>query len=221
MSVDMEFIRILIARTVLSPARKIGGSYLYTMRAASEYAAIDTIQAFLGIYGQFWIWHYPLIYRVRGSAPDGSSPRDCAVLFKQWRIISKSLHYSPVFYSRENFSSCSRWELSTRRVYWVVLWTTHTTYPKWVTRILSSFSLSVVLTVGLHESRHQWRVLLPRVTFPENLKRFELFADDLTRHWPWVSYVIETRGPFPERKGLFFRGRDHAPLFTRVVGGDG
>ena len=36
MSVDMEHIRIPIAWTVLSPARKIGGSYLCTMRAASE-----------------------------------------------------------------------------------------------------------------------------------------------------------------------------------------
>ena len=104
MSVDTELIRIVVARTVLSPARKIGGSYLCTMRATSEYVAIDTIQAFLGIYGQFWIWHYPLIYKVRGSAPEGSSPRDCAVLFKQWRIISKSLHYSPVSCLREIFS---------------------------------------------------------------------------------------------------------------------
>ena len=56
---------------------------------------------------------------------------------------------------------------------------------------------------------------------PDNLKRFECFADDLTRHWLWVPDVIETRGPFPERKDLFLRGRDHVPLFTRVVGGDG
>ena len=52
MSVDMELVRMIVARTVLSPARKIGGSYLCTMHAASEYVAIDTIQAFLGIYGQ-------------------------------------------------------------------------------------------------------------------------------------------------------------------------
>ena len=56
---------------------------------------------------------------------------------------------------------------------------------------------------------------------PDNLKRFECFADDLTRHWLWAPYVIETRGPFSERKGLFFRGRDHVPLFTRIVGGNG
>ena len=48
--------------------------------------------------------NFELIYRVRGSAPDGSSPRDCAVLFKQWRIISKSLHYSPVSCLREKNS---------------------------------------------------------------------------------------------------------------------
>ena len=99
------------------------------------------------------------------------------------------------------------------------LWTTHATYSKWVTRLFVDFPLSNVLTVGMHESRHQWHILLPQVTFPDNLQRFELLADDLTRHWPWVPYVIETRGPFPEWKGLFFRGRDHAPLFTRVVGG--
>ena len=51
MSVDMELIRMIIARTVLSPARKIGGSYLCTMRAASVHVAIDTIQVFLGVYG--------------------------------------------------------------------------------------------------------------------------------------------------------------------------
>ena len=43
--------------------------------------------------GNFEFWHYPLIYRVRDSAPDGSSPRDCAVLFEQWRIISKSFAF--------------------------------------------------------------------------------------------------------------------------------
>ena len=88
MSVDTELIRIIVARTVLSPARKIGGSYLCTMRAASEHGATDAVQAFLLCCGPFNFKHYPLINRVRDSAPDGSSPRDCAVLFEQWRIIS-------------------------------------------------------------------------------------------------------------------------------------
>ena len=52
MSVDIEYIRLPVALTVLSLARKIGGSYLCTMCAASEYVAIESIQAFLGIYGQ-------------------------------------------------------------------------------------------------------------------------------------------------------------------------
>ena len=51
MSVDMELVRMIVARTVLSPARKIGGSYLCTMHAASEHVAIDIIQVFLGFYG--------------------------------------------------------------------------------------------------------------------------------------------------------------------------
>ena len=50
MSVDMELVRILVARTVLSPARKIGGSYLCTMRAASEHIATVAVQAFLHCY---------------------------------------------------------------------------------------------------------------------------------------------------------------------------
>ena len=53
MSVDTELIRIVVARTVLSPAQKIGGSYLCTMRAASEYVATDVVQAFLLWYEQF------------------------------------------------------------------------------------------------------------------------------------------------------------------------
>ena len=53
MSVDMELIRMIVARTVLSPARKIGGSYLCTMHAASEHVATAAVQAFLRFYGQF------------------------------------------------------------------------------------------------------------------------------------------------------------------------
>ena len=53
MSVDMELIRMIVARTVLSPARTIGGSYLCTMRAASEHVATDAVQVFLGFYVQF------------------------------------------------------------------------------------------------------------------------------------------------------------------------
>ena len=53
MSVDMELIKIIVARTVLSPARKIDGSYLCTMRAASEYIATGAVQAFLGFYEYF------------------------------------------------------------------------------------------------------------------------------------------------------------------------
>ena len=53
MSANMELMRIIVARTVLGPARKIGGSYLCTMRAASEHIATDAVQAFLGFYGQF------------------------------------------------------------------------------------------------------------------------------------------------------------------------
>ena len=47
MSADTKSIRIDLAGTVLSPARKFGGSYLCTMHAASEHVAIDIIQAFL------------------------------------------------------------------------------------------------------------------------------------------------------------------------------
>ena len=59
MSVDMELVRMIVARTVLSPARKIGGSYLCTMHAASEHVAIDIIQAFLSFYEQFEILELP------------------------------------------------------------------------------------------------------------------------------------------------------------------
>ena len=41
MSADTESIRIDVAGTVLSAARKFGGSYLCTMRAASEILATD------------------------------------------------------------------------------------------------------------------------------------------------------------------------------------
>ena len=41
MSADTESIRIDVAGAVLSPARKFGGSYLCTMRAASEVFAAD------------------------------------------------------------------------------------------------------------------------------------------------------------------------------------
>ena len=44
-------------------------------------------------------------------------------------------------------------------------------------------------------------------------EKIRVLAGDLTRHRLWVPYIIETRGPFPEWKGLFFR--------DRVVGGDG
>ena len=30
---------------------------------------------------------------------------------------------------------------------------------------------------------------------------------------------MDARVPLPKTEGLFFRDRDHAPLFTRVVGG--
>ena len=41
MSADTESIRIDVAGTVLSPSRKFGGSYLCTLRAASEVFATD------------------------------------------------------------------------------------------------------------------------------------------------------------------------------------
>ena len=44
MSADTESIRIDVAGTVLSPARKFGGSYLCTMRATSEVFAMDEIR---------------------------------------------------------------------------------------------------------------------------------------------------------------------------------
>ena len=43
---------------------------------------------------------------------------------------------------------------------------------------------------------------------------------DVTRHCMWVLAVSGTRGPFLTGKADF-QGRDHIPLFTRVVGGDG
>ena len=45
-SADTESIRIDVAGTVLSPARKFGGSYLCTMRAASEVFAADATRGF-------------------------------------------------------------------------------------------------------------------------------------------------------------------------------
>ena len=95
MSADTVHIRIHVTGTVLSPAQKIGGSYLYTMRAASEHVATGAVQAFLYCYVcNFRNGHHPPINRVRDSAPDGSSPRDCTILFKQWRIISKVLLFT-------------------------------------------------------------------------------------------------------------------------------
>ena len=46
MSADTESIRIDVAGTVLSPARKFGGSYLCTMRAASEVFATDATREY-------------------------------------------------------------------------------------------------------------------------------------------------------------------------------
>jgi len=46
MSADTENIRIDVAGTVLSPARKFGGSYLCTMRAASEVSAADATREY-------------------------------------------------------------------------------------------------------------------------------------------------------------------------------
>ena len=95
MSFDTVLIRVIVARTVLSPAQKIGGFYLCTMRAASKHIATDAIRAFLLLSCmKFKDRHYSLFDRVCDSAPDGSSPQDYALLFKQWRTISKLLLFT-------------------------------------------------------------------------------------------------------------------------------
>ena len=48
MSADTESIKIDVAGTVLSTARKFGGSYLCTMRAASEIFATDAAREYFG-----------------------------------------------------------------------------------------------------------------------------------------------------------------------------
>ena len=83
MSADTESIRIDVAGTVLSPARKFGGSYLRTMRATSEVFAMDATRECFEYdfaYELSRTFCRPLFYRVRDSAPDGSSPRDYDVL---------------------------------------------------------------------------------------------------------------------------------------------
>ena len=91
MRVDMLLVRIHVARMVLSPTRKICGSYLCTLRAVSESVATGVLRAFLFLICMYLKnGHYSLFDRVHDSAPDGSGPRDCVVLFKKWRIISKS-----------------------------------------------------------------------------------------------------------------------------------
>ena len=116
------------------------------------------------------------------------------------------------------------------------LWTTHTTYPKWVTSLFSAFSLSVVLIVGLRESRHQWRFLLLFIissdrsslwasssvtsfasssTLSDSFEKIRVFAGDLTRHWLWVLDVKETRGLFRTGKA-YFSGDMIMSLFLRA-----
>jgi len=49
----------------------------------------------------------PLFYRVRDSAPDGSSPRDCALLLAMEDNLKI---FYPAHFSQRNFLIRSRWE---------------------------------------------------------------------------------------------------------------
>ena len=49
----------------------------------------------------------PLFYRVRDSAPDGSSPRDCALLLAMEDNLKI---FYPAHFSQRIFLICSRWE---------------------------------------------------------------------------------------------------------------
>ena len=96
MSADTESIRIDVAGTVLSPARKFGGSYLCTMRAASEVFATDATRE---------CFEYDFVYELSRSfcrltlgrysigcataLPMGVAP-EIVLYCLQWRIISKS-----------------------------------------------------------------------------------------------------------------------------------
>ena len=92
MSIDTEILRIHVAGMFLSLARKFGGYYLCTKHATSEIFAMGATREFCE-YDFVIFWTVldescplssdilPLFYRVRDSAPDGSSPRDCVVLF--------------------------------------------------------------------------------------------------------------------------------------------
>ena len=107
MSADTKSIRIDVAGTVLSPARKFGGSYLCTMRAASEIFAADATRKF---FEYDFVYELNrsfrrltlcrLFYRVRDSAPDGSSPRDCALLLAMEDNLRSSY---PAYVNRRNF----------------------------------------------------------------------------------------------------------------------
>ena len=96
MSADMESIRIDVAGTVLSPARKFGGSYLCTMRAASELSAANATRECFEydfVYGLSRAFCRLILCRYSiGCAtalPMGVAP-EIVLYCLQWRIISES-----------------------------------------------------------------------------------------------------------------------------------
>ena len=121
MSADTEYIRIDVAGTVLSPARKFGVSYLCTMRAASEVSAADATRE---------CFEYDFVYELSRSfcrltlcrysigcataLPMGIAP-EIVLYCLQWRIISDLLTLHMLI---EKFFAvilsgarqCSRWE---------------------------------------------------------------------------------------------------------------
>ena len=112
MFADTESIRIDVAGTVLSPARKFGGSYLCTMHATSEVFAADATRECFEYdfvcelsraFDRLTLWS--LFYRVRDSAPDGSSPRDCALLLAMEDNLK---FFYPAHFSQRNFLIRSR-----------------------------------------------------------------------------------------------------------------
>ena len=107
MSADTESIRINVAGTILSLARKFGGSYLCTMHAASEVFAADATRE---------CFEYDFVYELSrafcrlmlcrysiGCAtalPMGVAP-EIVLYCLQWRIISNL--FIPYTFSRRNF----------------------------------------------------------------------------------------------------------------------
>ena len=106
-----KVLRTNVARTVLSPARKFGGSYFCTMRAASEVFAADATREIFEydfasnfaydlsrVFCRLILYHYCI--GCATALPMGVAP-EIVLYCLQWRIISNL--FIPCSLSRRNF----------------------------------------------------------------------------------------------------------------------